>query len=263
VSKRERTILLDADILAYKVSVVNQKDYDFGDTGQARHIDEESAIKQADELVGEYCEAVGAKRAVICLSDPERNFRKELDPTYKANRAGLEDPVMRRWIESYLATEYVSFKRPRLEADDCMGILATKPGLLGSKFQNTEVIMVSEDKDMRTVPGKLYNPNRPELGVIDITEDEANRFHLWQTICGDPTDGYPGVKGVGPKSEYALYLMEDAESDELWDVVLEAFASKGQTEEQALLQARLAHILWASSFNLKSHKVRLWQPYWL
>ena len=260
---KERTILLDADILAYKVSVLNQHDYDFGDTGQARAIDEAEAIRQADELVGEYCEAVRASRAVICLSDPEHNVRKELDATYKANRAGQEDPVMRRWIESYLATEYTSFKRPRLEADDCMGILATRPKLLGSKFQNTEVIMVSEDKDMRTVPGLLYNPNRPELGVIEITEEEANRFHMWQTICGDPTDGYPGVKGVGPKSDYCTYLMEDAEQSEFWDVVLEAYASKGQSEEQAILQARLAHILWASSFNLKTHKVRLWQPYWL
>ncbi len=259
----KRTILLDADILAYKVAVLNQYDYDFGDTGQARVIEEGEAIRQADELVGEYCEAVKAQRAVICLSDPDRNFRKELDATYKANRADTEQPVMRRWIESYLATEYVSFKRPRLEADDCMGILATRPSLLGKAYANDEIIMVSEDKDMRTVPAKLYNPNHPDLGVIDITEEEANRFHMWQTICGDPTDGYPGVKGVGPKSIYATYLMEDADPDEFWDVVLEAYASKGQTEEQAVLQARLAHILWATSFNLKTHKVRLWQPFWL
>lgn len=263
MSKRERTILLDADILAFKVSVVNQHDYDFGDTGQARVIDEATAIRHADELVGEYCEAVGATRAVICLSDPENNFRKELDATYKANRKGQEDPVMRRWIENYLAREYVSFRRPRLEADDCMGILATRPSLLGSRYSETEVVMVSEDKDMRTVPGLLYNPNHPKLGVIKITEDQANRFHLWQTICGDPTDGYPGIKGVGPKSDWATYLMEDADSSELWDVVLEAYASKGQTEDQAILQARLAHILWASSYNFKKKKIRLWQPYWL
>ena len=260
---KQRVILLDADILAYKVSVVNQHDFDFGDTGQAREIDEATAIRHADELVAEYCEAVGAQRAVICLSDPEHNFRKELDATYKANRKGIEQPVMRRWIEDYLAHEYPSFKRPRLEADDCMGILATRPKLLGSKFENMEIVMVSEDKDMRTVPAKLYNPNHPDLGVIDITVEEANRFHMWQTICGDPTDGYPGVKGVGPKSDFATYLMEDAEQSEFWDVVLEAYASKGQTEEDAILQARLAHILWASSFNLKTHKVRLWEPYWL
>lgn len=263
MSRKERTILLDADILAFKVSVVNQHDYDFGDTGQARVIEEADAIKQADELVGEYCEAVGASRAVICLSDPERNFRKELDGTYKANRKGQEEPVMRRWIEDYLAREYVSFKRPRLEADDCMGIIATRPAILGSQFQNTEVVMVSEDKDMRTVPGLLYNPNHPNLGVLHISEQEANRFHMWQTICGDPTDGYPGVKGVGPKSDFATYLMEDAVPAEFWDVVLEAYASKGQTEEDALLQARLAHILWASSYNFKEKKVRLWQPYWI
>lgn len=263
MSYTERTILLDADILAFKVSVVNQHDYDFGDTGQARAIDEEEAINQADALIGEYCEAVKAQRAIICLSDPERNFRKELDATYKAHRKGQEEPVMRRWIESYLATEYPSFKRPRLEADDCMGILATMPEKLGKKYAGHEIIMVSEDKDMRTVPGKLYNPNHPDLGVLDISEEDANRFHMWQTICGDPTDGYPGCRGVGPKSDFATYLMEDADPDEFWDVVLEAYASKGMTEGDALLQARLAHILWGSSYNFKAKKVRLWQPYWI
>jgi DNA polymerase-1 len=123
--------------------------------------------------------------------------------------------------------------------------------------------MVSEDKDMRTIPGLLYNPNHPDLGIMSISEDDAVKFHLYQTLVGDPTDGYPGCPGIGPKSDYVQYLMEDADPEEYWDVVLEAYASKGYNEDDAILQARLAHILWASSYNFKDKKVRLWQPYWI
>ena len=42
-----------------------------------------------------------------------------------------------------------------------------------------------------------------------------------------------------------------------------ASASKGYTEEDAILQARMAHILRASSYNFKTKKIRLWRPFWL
>jgi DNA polymerase-1 len=109
---------------------------------------------------------------------------------------------MLMWAKEYLAQEYPSFIRPRLEADDCMGILATNSKLLGSSYEGDQIIMCSEDKDMRTIPGFLYNPNQPQLGVISISEEDANRFHMWQTLTGDQTDGYPGCPGIGPKSDY-------------------------------------------------------------
>jgi DNA polymerase-1 len=216
-----------------------------------------------EELIAEYCVATNASRVVVCLSDPDRNFRKELDGTYKANRKSVEKPELLQWAKEYLAREYPSFIRPRLEADDCMGILAMRPSLLGPSYADDQIIMVSEDKDMRTIPGFLYNPNQPQLGVISISEEDANRFHMWQTLTGDQTDGYPGCPGIGPKNDYVRYLMEDADPSEFWNVVCEAYASKGYSEEDALLQARLAHILWASSYNFKSKRIRLWQPYWL
>ena len=258
----KRTLLLDADIVAYKASCVHQKDYDFGDTGSARVLDHAACIQMISGLIEDYCQATNADRVVVCLTD-KVNFRKQLDATYKANRKSVEKPELLDWAKEYLATEYPSFIRPRLEADDVMGILATDSKLLGKRYAGDQIIMVSEDKDMRTIPGLLYNPNHPKLGVISISEEDANRFHMWQTLTGDQTDGYPGCPGIGPKNPYVQYLMEDAEPDELWDVVVEAYASKGFTEEDALLQARMAHILWASSYNFKNKKVRLWQPYWL
>ena len=61
-----------------------------------------------------------------------------------------------------------------------MGIFAThEPGN----------IIVSPDKDMRQIPGKLYDLKE----TVDITEEEGMRWHLVQTLAGDQTDGYSGV----------------------------------------------------------------------
>lgn len=268
------TILLDADIVAYKVSVLNQDDFDWGDTGKSRVVDPIAAKKQTDDLIAEYCDTLNASKAIICLSepDPEKNFRRQLNPSYKHNRKDVELPELLMWVKEYLAYEYQSFKRPRLEADDIMGILATS----GDRFIKGDRIIVSEDKDMRTVPAKVYNPNKPDLGVLDISELDANRFHMWQTLVGDTTDGYPGCPGIGPGGEYIdgefvegarsfsfAHDLLSARQKDLWDIVLAAYASKGRTEEDAILQARMAHILWASSYNFKTKKVRLWQPFWL
>ena len=251
------TLLLDADIVAYKVSCRCQEDYDWGDTGTSRVVDEAKAMKDTDELIDSYCRKLKAKKVIICLSDPEVNFRKQLDPTYKHNRKDVEKPELLAYVKQYMTYKHRSFIRPRLEADDVMGILATT-----DRFVSGKVIIVSEDKDMRTIPALVYNPNQSDLGAIDISVLDADRFLMWQTICGDQTDGYPGCRGVGPASEWAKEIIV-AEKDELWDIVLDAFASRGQTEDDAIMQARLAHILRASSYNFKTKKIRLWQPYWL
>ena len=267
-----RVILLDADIVAYKVASSNQEDFDWGDTGEARVLDHQNCIRQIEELIAQYADRLDASRVIVCLSDPERNFRKELEPSYKEHRKSVERPELLAWAKEYLAEEYRSFIRPRLEADDVMGILATS----GDRFIEGPKIMVSEDKDMRTVPGLLYNPNQDHLGVLEISEEDANRFHMWQTIVGDPTDGYGGCKGIGMSGDYTEegwsfgarsfgfpHEVFECDPADLWDVVVEAYASKGLTEDDAILQARLAHILWASSYNFKKKKVKLWQPHWL
>lgn len=250
------TILLDADIVAYKVASLNQDTHDFGDTGVGLHLDEDKAIRDIEDLIAQYAEPTRASKVVICLSDPDANFRKEIYPLYKSNRKDVERPLLLRWCKEYLFREYPSFIRPRLEADDVMGILATDPQRF---LKTTDVIMVSEDKDMRTIPGRLFNPNRPELGVIDISEEEANRFLCYQTVCGDAVDGYPGCPRVGPKSDYALDIIEGDYAD-LWDNVLLAYGSRGLSEEDALVQARCAYILRSCNFNNKTKKIRPWVP---
>jgi DNA polymerase-1 len=244
-----RTLLIDTDIVAYKAAARAEESTAFGVVVG----DLQEACNMAEGVIEEYRELLEADEIIVCLTDTW-NFRLDVDPTYKANRSGTVRPQLLKPIKDYLAETYRSYIRPSLEADDVMGILATHPTLIpGDK------IIVSEDKDMRTIPAKVYHPHRPELGVMEVSRLDADRFLMWQTICGDATDGYPGARGVGKSSEYAKDIIF-ADREDLWNEVLGAFASVGLTEEDALRQARLARILRAEDYNLKERRVNLWTP---
>lgn len=243
------TLLIDTDIIAYRLAAVNETEAAFGKSVN----DLSEACTQADAIVGELVEKLKADNVIMCLSDKE-NFRYDVLPTYKSNRKDVVRPELLQQIKDYLADEYPSKGYPRLEADDVMGILATHEHAV-----NDNTIIVSEDKDMRTIPCSLYAPHRDELGVIEVSTLDADRFLMWQTLCGDATDGYGGAKGVGKASEYAKDII-GLDADELWDEVLMAYASVGLTEEDALQQARVARILRAEDFNIETKEIDLWTP---
>merc|ERR1712138_289724 len=93
--------------------------------------------------------------------------------------------------------------------------------------------IVSPDKDMKQIPGKLYNLE----DTTYITHEEGARWHLIQTLAGDQTDGYSGVPGIGVKRAETLF-----------------------NEEDALLNARLARILTVEDYDSKEKEPRLWTP---
>ena len=130
-----------------------------------------------------------------------------------------------------------------LEADDAMGIYAT---------QHPGNIIVSPDKDMKQIPGKLYNLE----DTITITPEEGAKWHLIQTLAGDQTDGYSGVPGIGVKRAETLFNKEGYN----WATVVKAFTDKGLTEEDALLNARLARILTIEDYDTEQQEPKLWTP---
>jgi len=245
-----RTLLFDSDIFAFKAAAVNEIETPFG-----KYSWEENALQDVDTRIDELMVELGADESVMCLTHKD-NFRYQVLDTYKGNRNRDEKsrPELLPRVKEYLATEYRSYIRPHLEADDVMGILATHPKLITG-----EKIIVSEDKDMRTVAAPVYNPRHPEQGVQTITPLEAAQFHMWQVIVGDATDGYSGCPGIGPASIYAEDIIT-LDAEELWDCVIEAYASKGLTEDDAVVQARLAKILSSNFYDFKNKVVELWTP---
>ncbi len=91
-------------------------------------------------------------------------------------------------------------------------------------------------------------------GVVEITKEEGDRWHLIQTMAGDQTDGYSGVPGIGIKRAAALL----DEHGDTWKTVVDAFADKGLDESVALQNARLAKILQAENYDFTNQTIKLW-----
>ena len=239
--------LIDSDILCYQAIASTEQEIDWGDDVWTLYTD----LKQAKDVFNAAVDAITNKLRpddiLHCLSDHQNNFRKQVDPTYKSNRKGTRKPVGYKALRDWIVDTYPSMTMPNLEADDVMGILATKPENIG------KCVVVSSDKDLKTIPCKLYRPMQDEL--LEITEAEADRYFFHQTLTGDTTDGYKGCAGVGEKT--ATKILGNKPT---WSLVEQAFLKAGMTQEKALQQARLARILRWSDWDEDKETVKLWQP---
>ncbi|HEY0623168.1 hypothetical protein [Sphingomonas sp.] len=270
-----RTLLIDADILAYLTTAATEQNIDWGDGVRSHVADFEAAKKAAVEWLEEIVETLKADGFIICLSDDFNNFRKGVWPAYKSNRSSSQRPEHLYDLKDWLRETYPTRSIPTLEADDVMGILSTEP-------HEGERIIVSADKDMQTIPGLLFNPNKDKR-PRRITVEEADRFLLWQTVCGDATDGYPGCPGAGPAMADKVLdgLMWQVREREFksgprkgmkvpewfsygcgfsttWERIVALYQKQGQTEKDAVTMANLARILRHGDFE--GGRVKPWVP---
>lgn len=239
-----KKLFIDADMPLYSVAFSVEEPVDWGDDLWTLHADLGQARDLFQLWVQKVQQELKCDDVVLCLSDKE-NWRKDLDSEYKANRAKTRKPVIFRPLRDWVISRYDAMIVPWLEADDLLGIHANKTNIL-----------VSGDKDLRTVPGRHFNPDRPNEGVVTVTPEEGHYNHMIQTLTGDSVDNYKGCPGVGKKT--AEKLLAGLSPDEYWPAVLEKFLKAGETEEYALLQARLAFILTKPYY--KNKEVTLWTP---
>jgi DNA polymerase-1 len=252
-----RTLLIDADILVFRAAASNEQSIEWDPGTWTTTGDLDSAKQHVDSRVNELRNQLDADIVVMCLTDNKDPWRNKVLPSYKANRkTGGRPPLLLKPLREYVRQTYTFFQRPGLEADDILGILGT--ALVPPKPITGDRIICSIDKDLMTVPGQHYNWMKTD-GVLEVSEEEADRRHLIQTLTGDTTDGYKGCPGVGPKSAEKI-LGETKGVAAMWPLVVSAFNKAGLTEQDALTQARVARICRASDYDFKDKKVILWQP---
>ena len=177
--------LIDGDIVVYR-SAASAKD-------------EEQWVAQAraDQMLRDILEATGADSYKVFLTG-SGNFRRELTPTYKANRPD-ERPEHWQAVREFLVTQHKAMICEGWEADDQLGIEQDKVG-------GTTVIC-SIDKDLLQVPGKHYNFVKKEFR--EVSPDEGLKKLYLQALIGDRSDNIFGVQGIGPvKAEKALEGLE-------------------------------------------------------
>ncbi|MDB2513545.1 hypothetical protein N9Y31_03420 [Alphaproteobacteria bacterium] len=239
-------LLIDADIYAFRAVAATEEETDWGDDIWSLSTDLKIAKRIVQESFDQFYETLGSEDILLCFSSKD-NFRKRINPTYKSGRKKTRKPLGYVALCDWLKHNYPHFSKPGLEADDCLGIMATTPENVG------KAIIVSDDKDLKTIPGKLYRPTADER--LDISEAEADKHFYMQTLTGDSTDGYPGCPTIGQKRAEGLLGQRPA-----WSVVEQAFIKQGLTKADALLQARMARILRWSDWDTTRNEPKLWEP---
>lgn len=245
------TLLIDADVLIYRASAAVQRDTKWDDFLWTLHADEDDAKRVFTEMLQDILDVFPAPVPFMAITSP-RNFRKDVLPTYKANRTDTRKPVCHAAMREWVMQEYDHAVVEGMEGDDVMGIMATNG-------RHKHAIIVTIDKDLKQIPGAHFRYKHfieTGLPLIEkVTVEEADRFHLYQTLVGDQTDGYKGCPGIGDKRADAL--LEKAPT---WETVVAAYEKAGLTEHDALVQARVARILRASDYDKRTKEIRLWHP---
>jgi len=235
-------LLIDADFVVYKNCAAAETELDFGNDVIVVTSNFSDAYTAVSRELSRIQNKFGTFSDLILFFSDSINFRKKILPEYKGHR-NRKKPCGYKRVINALREEYKVIIKPTLEADDAMGIYSTKyPGNC----------IVSPDKDMKQIPGQLYNLDEQ----FTVTNEEGAVWHLIQTLSGDQTDGYSGVPGIGVKRAEALFK----ERGYSWRTVVEAFEDKGLTEDDALVNARLARILTKDDYDFKRKKPILWTP---
>lgn len=152
----------------------------------------------------------------ICCADDEDwrpEWRVELIPEYKSHRAeeGSAQEEAEEVLDSQVPVAYELLDRcgvkvlghPGYEAEDIIGTLAARaPGRVGIFSGDRDLFQLVEDPRCFV----LY-PIRgvSNLDVVDESYIEkrygipGRAYHDFAVLRGDPSDGLPGVRGIGEK----------------------------------------------------------------
>lgn len=149
----------------------------------------EHAIANLRSSLRRVHEVCGEGESLLYLSG-KHCFREDLATIrpYKGNRDPDYKPVHYAEMRRYAVEQLGAIVCDGIEADDAVAIAAT---------ENPETVIVSNDKDLRQIPGWHWDwtkDDKPE----QVDKKAAALFFYRQVLTGDSTDNIEGVPGLGP-----------------------------------------------------------------
>lgn len=202
----ELTPLVDADYLVYRVGFA---------------VKDDEPIEYALATVKSSIHTIWDKfpdspnRGRLFLSG-DGNFREKIATIqiYKGNRDPSQRPKYYDDIREYMIKHHDAEVVDGMEAEDMVGMLA-----YATKDKST--VIVSQDKDMKNIPGWHWNPVTDKLWYTTL--DEAN-VHFWkQVLTGDRVDNILGIPGMGPKTADKIIDPLNADWSAMYDATLREY----------------------------------------
>ncbi len=149
----------------------------------------------------------------VAWDTPERTFRSERYPEYKANRQTAPDlfrsqvPLIKEVAE---ALHIRQFEVPGVEADDVIATIADR-----AASEGWDVLVVTGDRDAFQLIDRSVKVLYTRRGISDTIVADASyveqrygirpeRYPDYAALRGDTSDNLPGVPGVGEKTATRL-----------------------------------------------------------
>ena len=141
----------------------------------------------------------------IVFDLPDKTFRHDLYPDYKANRHATPKDLISQIQPLHTAIQHLGLPlitQSGFEADDIIGTLAKQ-----AESQNVQSIIATGDKDFaQLVSDRVHlidtmkNARLDPQGVSDKFGIVPELIIDYLTLAGDASDNIPGVEKVGPKT---------------------------------------------------------------
>lgn len=173
-------------------------------------------------------------------------FRHKLakSSVYKGNRKDSHRPTYEKEIRDYIKKNWLTTEAVDEEADDLLGIWATKCG--------EDAVLCTIDKDLDMIAGNKYNWKHDVH--YHITEQEADRAFCLQLLSGDSTDNIPGLPKVGPaKARKALHGLETYE--EMMAEVASQYMARAPVSDWYEYMVEQGRLIW-----IRREPGQMWEP---
>ncbi|MEZ5078862.1 MAG: 5'-3' exonuclease [Solirubrobacterales bacterium] len=188
-----------------------------------------NALLGTANMVLREVEAHRPRAVVLCFGPDAAAYRTELYPAYHAEREAempAELPAQFAACEDFFtAFGWTVTSSADLEADDLLGTLAEREAEIGGR-----ALLLTGDRDMYQCAAErvtvLYvrtgGKGAEEVGPEQVRERYGIGPELvpdFIALRGDPADGLPGAKGVGPKKAAEL-LREHGSLEAILDAAI-------------------------------------------
>ena len=247
--KKVNKCIIDADIVAYRSAA--------GTEGQTQEDTKNKVDVLMNYIVNETV-VFPTEDNLECYLTGSDNFRYDVAKTapYKGNRKDVPKPSNLPAARAYLQKKWGSVVSHGEEADDLIGIAATR-----NDPETTVVCTI--DKDMLQLPCWHFNFVKNEWKYVGV--EDGNKFFYTQILTGDSADNIKGIFRVGPVK--AGKILEGLTTEkQMYEACLEAylevkldnpdikypFEKMAWAEERVLENARL---LW-----LRRYENQMWEP---
>lgn len=227
-------VIIDGDSYIFKSAVATSTLINIEGELFYEGYDLNKARKYMQDTVTNICDKCSVNDYVIILGAVgSKNFRYDINPTYKSNRKSIKKPIMLDKVRAMVVSEFNTVSIPCLEADDVVRIY----------YEGGEGNAVASiDKDLKTFPCKIYDSYHDSFTYIMPQQADANFKR--QLLMGDSTDGYSGIKGIG-KAKADKLLIEGIDIDG----IKQMYIDNGLTELDFKRTYNSAKILGRDDYN--------------